>query len=148
MATIEWDHVAPSERRMRQKNAYKWVTQTFGSDHANNLPQRALRFLEEAIELYQAVGASKNQAHKLIDYIFAKPAGVIEQELGGAGLTLLALAAAAGLDADSCEQQEFVRVLSKPAETWAKRNQQKNEAGFDAKVYPVDCVRELGGCGR
>ncbi len=56
--------------------------------------------------------------------------GDLRQELGGVGVTTLALAAAAGVDADCCELSEVHRVLSKPLEHFTARNAAKNEAGF------------------
>jgi hypothetical protein len=76
-------------------------------------------------------------AHKLIDYIYAKEPGKLFQELGGLGITVLALAAAAGLSADDAETTELNRVLSKPLAWFHARNKAKNDAGFDATAYPA-----------
>jgi hypothetical protein len=101
--------------------------------------QRGVRFLEEAIELYQAAGADKDKAHELVDYIFGRPVGELGQEFGGVGVTLLALAEAASLDADSCERTELKRVLALPPEHLAQRNREKNAAGFDVTgAYPIE----------
>jgi hypothetical protein len=45
-------------------------------------------------------------------------------------MTLLALAAAAGLSADEAEVDEMLRVLNKPLEHFTARNEAKNAAGF------------------
>lgn len=124
-------------RELRQEAAVQWATLAFGPDHVNSLPQRAVRFLEEAVELYQAAGGNLEMAHQLLDFMFARPVGEIEQELGGAGLTLLLVANAAGMSADAAEAKEFRRVLSKPASEFGKRNEEKNAAGFDAGAYPT-----------
>jgi hypothetical protein len=70
-------------------------------------------------------------AHRLVDFIFAKQSGEIHQEVGGVGLTLLALCESARLSAEDEEQRELARVLSKPTEHFRQRNQAKNEAGFE-----------------
>ena len=119
------------DRSRRQVAVHAWCAAAFGADHAASVPQRGVRFLEEAIELYQACGCDPAMAHKLIDYIFAKPADPVERELGGVGLTLLALAQATGHDADACELAEFERVKTKSLEHFHARNATKNEAGFD-----------------
>lgn len=76
-------------------------------------------------------------AHRLIDHVFSKEAGEIGQELGGVGVTVLALAHAAGIDADAEEQREIARVRSKPLQWFWERNRAKNEAGFDVTgAYP------------
>jgi len=121
----------------RQTTVAEWCAAAFGADHQASVPQRGLRMLEEAIEAYQATAGNAGTAHKLIDYIFAKEPGELVQELGGLGVTVLALAAAAGLSADEAETREVNRVLSKPLEWFHARNKVKNDAGFDATAYPV-----------
>lgn len=124
------------ERDQRQARTFEWTNAAFGAEHANSLPQRGLRMVEEAIELAQACEVNPEQIHKLIDYIYAKPAGDLKQELGGVGLTVLALAGAAQVSADECEAVELARVLAKPLSHFLARNQVKNDAGFDALAYP------------
>lgn len=125
-------------RNQLQEISVAWGVSAFGGDHVHSVGQRAIRFLEEAIELYQACGGDVLMAHKLLDFVFNRPPGKIENELGGVGVTTLVLAAAAGLSADECERKEVARVLSKDPEEFAKRNREKNEAGFDARAYPVE----------
>ena len=69
-------------------------------------------------------------AHRLVDYVFSRPVGVLHQELGGVGVCILALAAAAGLSADEEERREVERVLAKPLDHFRQRNAAKNAAGF------------------
>lgn len=125
--------VAAGERCLRQKRVHEWCVAAFGQEHASSIPQRAIRLLEESIEAYQSVGADKEMAHKLIDYVFERNAGNLSQELGGIGITVLALAEAAGLSADDEEQRELERVLAKPLAHFAERNEYKNQAGFVAQ---------------
>jgi hypothetical protein len=119
-------------REARQQKVADWCAAAFGEGQAASIEQRGIRLLEEAIEAYQACGASADMAHKMVDYIFARPAGTIGQELGGVGVTTLALANAAGLSADDCEAKEVARVLAKPLSHFTARNQAKNNAGFRA----------------
>lgn len=100
-------------------------------EHALSVQQRAVRLLEEAIEAYQSAGADVAMAHRLVDYVFGRMPGALSQELGGIGVTLLALAEAAGLDAEVEEVREVRRVMSKPLEHFRERNAAKNEAGFE-----------------
>lgn len=123
---------AIDRRNERQERVAKWCADAFGLDHAASEEQRGLRFLEEAIELYQAIGCSRMQAHKLIDFIFTREPGELGREIGGVGITLLALASALNMSADAEEQRELDRVLSKPLEWFAARNKVKNDAGFVA----------------
>jgi len=120
----------------RQRSVAEWCAAAFGVEHQTSVPQRGLRHAEEAIEAAQAARVDPAQLHALIDYIYAKPPGDLKQELGGSGVTLLALAAAAGVSADDAEAAELARVLAKPLKWFHDRNQVKNDAGFDALSYP------------
>lgn len=119
-------------RKDRQRRVAQWCADAFGVEHASNIEQRGLRLAEEAIEAAQSAGCNPMTLHKLIDYIYAKPPGFLQQELGGVGLCVLAMANAAGFDADDEEITEINRVLSKPLSFFADRNKVKNEAGFIA----------------
>jgi hypothetical protein len=121
-------------RDSRQQQIEAWCIAAFGHAEATSLPQRGLRLLEEAAEAAQAVSVDLAMAHHLLDVVWSKPAGEIGQELGGVGVTTLALAAAAGLWADEEEAREATRVLSKPIEHFRKRNQAKNDAGLRASL--------------
>jgi hypothetical protein len=123
---------AREARNKRQTVVAYWCAAAFGEGQASSIEQRGIRLLEEAIEAYQACGASAEMAHRMIDYIFARPAGTIVQELGGVGVTALALANAAGISADDAEAKEVARVLAKPLAHFTARNQAKNDAGFRA----------------
>lgn len=135
---IEARNAVVETRDERQKRVVEWCAAAFGTEHQASVPQRGLRMLEEAIEAYQALDGSPEAAHKLIDYIYAKEPGKLFQELGGLGITVLALAAAADLSADDAEKAELARVLSKPLEWFYARNEAKNAAGFDATAFPTE----------
>ena len=119
-----------AERDMRQRMVTNWAREAFGHDQATSVPQRGLRLLEEAIEAFQASGGDEAMAHKLVTFVFARPPGTVGQELGGVAVTVLLLAAAAGLSADEEECREIHRVLSKPVSEFTERNANKNAAGF------------------
>lgn len=126
------ESIARLSRITRQRRVNEWAVDAFGVAQAINPRQRALRLLEEAVEAYQAVGGDKVMAHLTIDVMFDRPAGDPLQELGGVGVTLLALAASLGVSADLEEAREIARVLNKPIEHWTARNAAKNAAGLDA----------------
>lgn len=123
---------SPAARDQRQQRVFDWCVAAFGVGQSTSIEQRGLRLLEEAIEAYQAAGCDPAQAHKLVDYVFARPPGNLSQELGGVGMTVLALANAVGISADDAEARELERVLSKPLAHFAARNKAKNDAGFIA----------------
>ncbi|WP_263418702.1 hypothetical protein [Terriglobus albidus] len=120
------------DRFYRQVLVSQWCRNAFGVEAATHLPQRGIRLLEESCEAAQAAGVDIFMAHRLVDYVWSRPVGELSQELGGVGVTLLAIAAAAGMSADDCEAREVSRVLAKPLEHFAKRNAEKNAAGFNA----------------
>jgi len=67
------------------------------------------RFLEEALELAQASGCSSEDAHRLIDYVFSRPIGRPELEVGSVMVTLAALCTAAGIDMNNAADRELER---------------------------------------
>lgn len=75
-----------------------------------DVEERALRFLEESIELAEALGITKGQAHRLIHQVFDKgEPGQPMQELGGVTVTLASLCEVAKLNADEAFETEFAR---------------------------------------
>lgn len=116
-----------NSRSIRQGVVTAWAKETFGRE---SVKQRAIRMLEEAIELYQAAGGEEGMAHDLAEFVFKRPVGNLAQEAGGLGVTLLVLCEVAGLDADEVESIEVSRIRSKPIEHFVRRNDEKNAAGF------------------
>lgn len=117
-------------RSRRQRKVQDWAFRCFGVTASADPRHRGLRMLEEAIELYQAVDGDAGQAHALVDHVFARPKGQPVQELGGVGVTVLALAAALGLDADVAEQDEVARLLALDPAHFRDRDAAKAAAGF------------------
>lgn len=113
----------------RQATATRWSRETFGDEVTRDRKERVLRVLEEAIELAQAEGVTSEEAHRLVDYVLARPPGKAAQELGGVRLTLLIYASAAGFSADTAELAELERVLAKDPEVFRQRNREKRDAG-------------------
>jgi len=120
-------------RDQRQLLVAEWVVKSFGSSSQYNHKHRGIRLLEEAIELYQAVGGDAETAHRLVKHVFLGPPGKIGQEIGGVGMTLLSLADAVHLSADAEEAKELARVLEIPTEHFKKREKYKRDAGFDGR---------------
>lgn len=117
-------------RYERQHVVADWCRRAFGEEQSSSPVQRALRLLEEAIETYQAAGGVVSLARTLVEFVFGRPAGTLNTEIGQVGLTLLALASAARTNADLEETIEIERVLSKPVAHYSARNDAKNAAGF------------------
>lgn len=113
-----------------ERIALEWAVRCFGEDHVHNLPLRSLRAAEEAVELAQSWKVPREKMHLLVDTIYDRPPGNPEQELGGAALTLVVMAAIYRRPLDHFVEQELRRVLAKPAEHFTKRNQEKLDLGL------------------
>lgn len=124
-----------SARDIRQHHIFEWCAAAFGMDHATSTEQRGLRLVEEAAEAAQAAGCNPETLRKIIDYVYSRPAGELQQELGGVGLCVLAMAASARFSADIAENAECARVMAKPLSFFAERNRVKNNAGFVADAW-------------
>lgn len=141
MATI--NELLDVARSTRQTRTMFWAVQCFGVDEVLSLPQRGIRLVEEAAEAAQAVGCTREELLRVVDHVMGKPKGELSQELGGVGVGILILAAAAGLDADTCERTEVERVLGLPTEHFTARNAAKNAAGMVAGREPEGEVVDL-----
>jgi hypothetical protein len=91
--------VSPS-RKEQQIAIAEWCRRCFGAEQATSIPQRGLRLLEEATEAAQAAGVTEAEAQRVIAYVFSRPVGKLSQEMGGVGVTSLALCDAAGFYAE------------------------------------------------
>lgn len=110
-----------------------WCRRTFGDGIMLDRHERALRVLEEAIELAQADGVALGDVMAVAGHVFAKPRGKPEKEIGQVGVALLAYAEAIGLSATDAEIAEAARVFMLPPEHWAERHDRKCEAGIARK---------------
>lgn len=88
----------------------QWMLACFGKTIAADKSERNHRFLEEALELAQACGATRGEAMLLVDYVYGREIGEPAQEVGGVLLTLAALCNARGIDMDRAGEREIERV--------------------------------------
>ncbi len=112
--------------------AVEWGQRCFGVEHMRNRGIRALRFAEEAIELAQACGVSEDKAAELVRVVYSRPAGKVDQEVGGSMVTLAVLCHTLGIDLEDAFQIEVRRCLSKDPAHFAERNREKLGLGLDA----------------
>lgn len=85
----------------------------FGHEIPKDKVERNHRFLEEALELVQAADCTKEEALKLVEYVYGRPKGELHQEIGGVTVTLNALADAHGADVEICADVELRRCWDK-----------------------------------
>lgn len=93
-----------------QSRVGNWVNETFGTEVASDKKERIIRFLEEATELAQSIGMPKDVVSKIVDYVYSRPVGEIEQEIGGVCVTLAALANAFEISLIKTQEKELERV--------------------------------------
>lgn len=92
-----------------QERVHAWVVDFF-PEHGVNVPERTRRFIEEAIELAQAVGLSEAEVGRILVRAYSRPPGQPHQEVGGTMVSLAALCAAVGLDQRAEGERELERI--------------------------------------
>jgi hypothetical protein len=113
---------------LRGVDILDWAVKAFGPV-AKNRDERAIRFAEEAIEVGQTEGVTKEQMLMLVERVYSRPIGDIRQEIGGAMFTLEALCANIGLNPTIECDIEFDRVQKWPLSYWQKKHAEKVKAG-------------------
>lgn len=92
-----------------QKRVASWAIACFGVERAEDSRERNFRFIEEALELVQANGCTKEEAQRILEYVYNRPPGELYQEVGGVAVTLAALCAAARVDLQINAEREIAR---------------------------------------
>jgi len=114
-----------------------WVRSRLGDD-AMFPHERGMRFLEEALELAQAVGLTEVEIDKVKAHVYAKSVGRVEQEIGGVVSTLLTLAQAHGVSMNEAALAEIDRIHKLPKEKFRKRQELNAELGIGAPISGGD----------
>src|SRR5687767_679466 len=109
--------VFPESQSMKddsfQNRVQPWLMDCSGSEIAGDKIERNHRFLEEALELVQALGCTQNEANDLAAYVYRRPVGEPSQEVGGVMVTLAALCLANGFDMHVAAETELARIWTK-----------------------------------
>lgn len=104
-----------------QERVKPWMHECFGPLMADDTDERNHRFLEESLELVQACGCTRSEAHQLVDYVYGRPVGEQYQEVGGVMVTLAALCLAKNLDMHENAETELARIWTKMEKIRAKQ---------------------------
>lgn len=104
-----------------QRQVHRWMLKCFGGQITADRMERNHRFLEEALELVQANGCTQSEARQLVDYVFGRPVGDPDQEVGGVMVTLAALCTASGLEMQAAGERELSRIWTKVEQIRAKQ---------------------------
>jgi len=107
-----------------------WVRKTFGDKIMDDEAERGRRVLEEAVELAQVEGVTRQDAHKIIDAVFKKPKGELSQELGGVIVTLLAACARHEIRLDDIARAEIDRVQKGDGKKFRDKQATKSALGI------------------
>lgn len=126
-----------------QKRVAVWMMECFSMDVCRDTTERNHRFLEEAIELVQALGCSASEAHQLVDYVFGRPLGDAPQEVGGVMVTLAALCIAVGMDMDAAAETELARIWTKIDQIRAKQSSKPKHSPLPSNSPIEDVLREV-----
>jgi len=118
-----------------QQRVRQWLTTCFGPALPDDKVERNHRFLEESLELVQACGCTRSEAHQLVDYVFGRPVGEREQEVGGVFLTLAGLCGAQRIDMLQAGEKELERA-------WLKIEQIRAKQAEKPKHSPPPSVSE------
>lgn len=133
------EQTAPGAFQGRVREHLDAVTEGDPTD----LDERRDRFGEEALELIQALGGTREGMLALVDYVFGRPSGAPSQEMGGAMTTLAALASRAELDMLACGEAELARTWR--SEVFAKIRRKRAARGGRGVLPGVDGDVVTGG---
>lgn len=104
-----------------QDRVQPWMMACFGPEISSDKLERNDRFIEEALELVQASNYPKERAHELVEYVYGRDQGDINQEVGGVMVTLAAHCLAHGVDMHEAAETELARIWTKVEQIRAKQ---------------------------
>lgn len=104
-----------------QSKVNSWLVACFSEEVATNIPERSLRFLEEAFELVQACGLDQIAAQRLLTCVYNREPGNRAQEAGGVMVTLASLCSAVNVNMRTEGEKELDRVIGKMPEIREKQ---------------------------
>lgn len=110
-------------------DALRWAVDTFGLV-AIEERERAMRFLEEAVELAHALDLDRATIDAIVKRVFSRNKGYIPREIGQAHMTLECLAEALGHCSEREAATEFDRVRAIPRAEWQRRHAEKAKIGI------------------
>ena len=110
-----------------QQDVQEWLHNCFDHKIVHSRQERALRFLEEAIELCQASGLPFESVQSIIHYVYSRSVGRLEQEAGGVMISFAALCNNLNIDMQFVANAEYQNICRKVE---AIRTKQLNKSGY------------------
>ena len=117
-----------------QIEAEQLVRSTWGDKSMDDPHERGMRVAEEALETLQVLKGTRAEAHALVDMVFDKPLGEIDNEIGGVLFTLMTLCANLGKRFDTLYAKEIARFKSKDPKFFRAKQKIKADLGLSARV--------------
>lgn len=102
--------IGSSEMDNFQQEVGIWVESAFGASSRYDVAIRTKQFLEEALELAQALKVSRENVHKMVDFVYDRPVGVVPQEAGGVMVSFAALCEALNILMGEAGEEELDRI--------------------------------------
>lgn len=93
-----------------QQRVQSWLMECFSMQVCRDTQERCHRFTEESLELVQSLGMTQSEAHQLVDYVYGRPVGETNQEVGGVMVTLAALCSSQDLGMEAEGEVELARI--------------------------------------
>lgn len=121
--------------RTYQRLCAEWAKKCFGLSVTEDKMQRNYRFMEEALELAQSHGVTKEEVLQLVDYTFGRPLGDPLREVGGVMTTLSTMCHVYGYDLETCayDELEYCEAnIDKIREKWRNKPQMSPLSGSSA----------------
>lgn len=123
------------EKEGWQREVLEWAVDKFG-EIARHPRERAMRFVEEAIELAQTQEVSAADMTAIVTRIYSRPRGDVAKEIGQVGMTFEAMAENIGLQVAPLIAAEIKRVKLIPKEEWQRRHAAKVAVGAALAASP------------
>lgn len=119
-----------------QDRVQPWMMACFGPEISADKLERSDRFIEEALELIQAGDYPKERVLALVDYVYDRDQGDINQEVGGVMVTLAAHCLANGVDMHASGEAELARVWTKIDKIRAKQKAKPTGSALPTSPSP------------
>lgn len=118
-----------------QEGVARWMEKAFIPSLYSNITERCDRALEELLELLQSLGYDASRVATLVDYVYNRPVGDPNQEVGGTMVTLAALCHVADINMERQAWRELERI-EQPEVMEKIRSKQlaKNALHFDTPL--------------
>lgn len=133
--------LAESKPKTLEVRVREWVESRIGKRHMDRR-ERAMRLLEEAIELAQAEGITREMVDNQAAHVYARPVGEPSQEAAGVAVCLLGWCAATGNMLATLAEREVRRIEAKPVAEIRGSVARKADADLVCSVRTLSEVNE------